>query len=395
MELCGHKQATTQAHVRPHCVWLNFEHTKNSNRSKKNPERQKSNSNLLIYSKTPEIVRIIFGAHGIRWLKAVSSTSPHVQMNGSFGSTCCWRCSSCSFPVHVLRAVISLVFLSCFLPHHVLRVDRYTPYGSSCVGACAYGRSPCGRLRAPVFKSYPGSCHVHARAPRAVCKLVPPRRTSCSRLGVVAALREASSERSRSRSRHCASAWCLLVNRHPRLSHAWTDRPVCMAGGAFHCPCLCVSRWRRVRGRHSQLSVVKPCGKSCGVFASSRWGWLSVPDHFLDQLERQGPDVCTSLFLHGFHHGFDLHRWPASQCEVVKYHPTVFLIMFAHDPHHWPCASLTTSFELSSIKDHVQLTLRDVREHAVSRESEYDSHRLDLRPNSFISCSDFPHAVRF
>ena len=35
MELRGHKQATAQAHVRPHCVWLNFEHTKNSNRSKK------------------------------------------------------------------------------------------------------------------------------------------------------------------------------------------------------------------------------------------------------------------------------------------------------------------------------------------------------------------------
>ena len=34
MELCGHKQATAQAHVRPHCVWLNFQHTKNSNRSK-------------------------------------------------------------------------------------------------------------------------------------------------------------------------------------------------------------------------------------------------------------------------------------------------------------------------------------------------------------------------
>ena len=35
MELCGHRQATAHAHVRPHCVWLNFEHTKNSNRSKK------------------------------------------------------------------------------------------------------------------------------------------------------------------------------------------------------------------------------------------------------------------------------------------------------------------------------------------------------------------------
>ena len=47
-----HKQATAQAHVRPHCVWLNFEQTKNSNRSKKFPQRRKSNSTLLIYSKT-------------------------------------------------------------------------------------------------------------------------------------------------------------------------------------------------------------------------------------------------------------------------------------------------------------------------------------------------------
>ena len=36
----------------PHCVWLNFEHTKNSNRSKKSQQRN-SNSNLLINSKKP------------------------------------------------------------------------------------------------------------------------------------------------------------------------------------------------------------------------------------------------------------------------------------------------------------------------------------------------------
>ena len=35
MKLCGHKQATAHAHLQPHCVWLNFEHTKNSNHSKK------------------------------------------------------------------------------------------------------------------------------------------------------------------------------------------------------------------------------------------------------------------------------------------------------------------------------------------------------------------------
>ena len=31
MELCGCKQATAHAHLQPHGVWLNFEHTKNSN----------------------------------------------------------------------------------------------------------------------------------------------------------------------------------------------------------------------------------------------------------------------------------------------------------------------------------------------------------------------------
>ena len=36
MELCGHKQATAQAYARPHCVWLNFEHTKKFESFKKN-----------------------------------------------------------------------------------------------------------------------------------------------------------------------------------------------------------------------------------------------------------------------------------------------------------------------------------------------------------------------
>ena len=41
-------------HMYGHCVWLNFEHTKNSNRSKKKfPRRRKSNSNLPINSKIP------------------------------------------------------------------------------------------------------------------------------------------------------------------------------------------------------------------------------------------------------------------------------------------------------------------------------------------------------
>ena len=36
MELCGCKQAAAHAHGGPHGVWLNFEHTKNSNPSKNN-----------------------------------------------------------------------------------------------------------------------------------------------------------------------------------------------------------------------------------------------------------------------------------------------------------------------------------------------------------------------
>ena len=56
MELCGHKQATAHSHER----------TKNSNPSKKFSRRQNSNSNLLINSKNPEIVRISFRWNGTR-----------------------------------------------------------------------------------------------------------------------------------------------------------------------------------------------------------------------------------------------------------------------------------------------------------------------------------------
>ena len=51
LEFCGHKQVTAQAHVRPHCVWLNFEHTKKSNPSNNIPRIRNSNSNLLINCK--------------------------------------------------------------------------------------------------------------------------------------------------------------------------------------------------------------------------------------------------------------------------------------------------------------------------------------------------------
>ena len=41
MELCGCKQATVHAHVQFRCMWLNCEHTTNSNRSKKIPATTK------------------------------------------------------------------------------------------------------------------------------------------------------------------------------------------------------------------------------------------------------------------------------------------------------------------------------------------------------------------
>ena len=59
---------------------------------------------------------------------------------------------------------------------------------------------------------------------------------------------EGLSERFHSRSHHSLVAWCLVA----RLSHAFTDRSVCVAGGAFPMPC-CRSKytWRRVRGHQS------------------------------------------------------------------------------------------------------------------------------------------------
>ena len=80
--------------------------------------------------------------------------------------------------------------------------------------------------------------------------------------------REASFERSRSRSRHCVLAWSLVVRRHPRLSHVCTDRPVCVAGGT-----LC-----------SLLTCACPeagTPRAECLFASSRTNQLCVPIIFL------------------------------------------------------------------------------------------------------------------
>ena len=81
MEFCGHTQATAHAHVQPHGVWLNFEHTKNSNPSKKFSERQNSNSNLLINSKNPEIVRIGFERNSTSCFETLFLESLPVQVS--------------------------------------------------------------------------------------------------------------------------------------------------------------------------------------------------------------------------------------------------------------------------------------------------------------------------
>ena len=63
MELCGRKQATTQAHVQPHCVCLNLNKPKIRIDQKENLQRRKSNSNLPTDSKKKnEIVQIYFRA---------------------------------------------------------------------------------------------------------------------------------------------------------------------------------------------------------------------------------------------------------------------------------------------------------------------------------------------
>ena len=65
LEFCGRKQPTAQAHVPPHCVWLNFEHTKNSNRSKNNFRDDKLRIRICyLIPNSPEIVRIGFGGNG-------------------------------------------------------------------------------------------------------------------------------------------------------------------------------------------------------------------------------------------------------------------------------------------------------------------------------------------
>ena len=78
MELCGCKQATAHAHLQFRCMCLNFKHTKNSNRSKKNPQRRKSNSNLLNNSQNSRNRSKLFRAewyHRTKWAARKSQES--------------------------------------------------------------------------------------------------------------------------------------------------------------------------------------------------------------------------------------------------------------------------------------------------------------------------------
>ena len=78
-------------------------------------------------------------------------------------------------------------------------------------------------------------------------------------------------------SRVSASASTAVCSSRRCLWSFSLSMPVCVPQQAHR---------RRVRGRHTQHSVLKPCGTCCYVFASSCRGWLTVPDHFLDQLVR-------------------------------------------------------------------------------------------------------------
>ena len=155
------------------------------------------------------------------------------------------------------------------------------------LGAYAWGNCPCRCLRALSFKSLSvavvlrghgrvstaavpevvrscarrqrdaaivrsGPCHASSPdLPAGSCLVfqvaIPPR------FRVVATPRDASSERSRSRSRHCVSVWCLMESRHPR-GHAYPDRPVCVAGGAHACACRATST--RVPRRTAPLTAL-------------------------------------------------------------------------------------------------------------------------------------------
>ena len=79
--------------------------------------------------------------------------------------------------------------------------------------------------------------------------------TSCTRFAVGTAL---------------AGAWWSV--RHPRLSHAFTDRPVCVSGAdisALPCPLLPSSMHVRRHGRRSRIPIARPCCKVLSVLLPS------------------------------------------------------------------------------------------------------------------------------
>ena len=189
---------------------------------------------------------------------------------------CCWRCSSCSFPVHMLRVVNSRLFLGFFFP-------------STC---CAWIGAHLMEARV--------SCRCHSAAPRAA--------GTSSHMFVSLRLRACALARS------CVRELFWLLPRkasaHPELFVSWVSPGVQVyilreAWRTAPCTCRC--------GRHSQLSVVRPCGKAVCSPRRVESG-CAVLKHFLISSFMsvvlalvQSVKVMTSLFLHGFYRGFDLY----------------------------------------------------------------------------------------
>ena len=83
MESCGCKQATAHAHVQSRCMWLSFEHTKNSNRSKNDFRKDDGKQ----FQKLPKSFQMVSG----RMVKAYARLFRAVP---SASRSCWWRIAS-------------------------------------------------------------------------------------------------------------------------------------------------------------------------------------------------------------------------------------------------------------------------------------------------------------
>ena len=160
MELCGHKQSTAHAHVRPHCVWLNFEHTKNCRSRKQFSRRRKSNSNLLINSKNLRNGSNLFWrgwycstrtstTFSAEWAVPVTACEHRLKFcvsslldNRARGATC-WFSWTNTFSCHQYSARLQKL-------NHTKagRGRRFARHRLSSVHLSCQGELPCGTLRA-------------------------------------------------------------------------------------------------------------------------------------------------------------------------------------------------------------------------------------------------------